>query len=170
MVHNWLFTTSSRAMFNLWQHLQHIKHYYYVSTPGPDSVMGWKGTGEGDVTTSYPRASENSAGEKLYFHESGSFELDANQYRLDTNNEFIWQRIDDGRVRLFHSRFGRDNQVELFDLIPQPSTNQWVSEASHLCGDDLYSGSVSLVEGQLEFIWQITGPRKDEHLHYIYKE
>jgi hypothetical protein len=132
--------------------------------------MGWKGEGEGTVTTTLSNSSDSITDDKLYFHESGSFVLDANQYKLDTNNEFIWQRIDSDRIRLFHSRFGRDNQVELFDLIPEPTTNQWVSEASHLCGDDLYSGSVAINNGQLEFIWQITGPRKDEHLHYIYKE
>jgi hypothetical protein len=132
--------------------------------------MGWKGEGEGTVTTTLSSSSDSITDDKLYFHESGQFVLDANQYKLDTNNEFIWQRIDADRIRLFHSRFGRDNQVELFDLIPEPTTNQWVSEASHLCGDDLYSGSVAINNGQLEFIWQITGPRKDEHLHYIYKE
>ncbi len=132
--------------------------------------MGWKGTGQGVVNTNYESDFIGSVDDMLYFRESGTFVLDVNQHQLETNNEFIWHRVDAERIRLFHSRFGRDNQVELFDLIPQPSTNNWVSEASHLCGDDLYSGSVSLVDGKLEFIWQITGPRKDEHLHYIYKE
>lgn len=158
-------TGPSLCMFDLWHCLSTIQHYHYVSTPGPKSVMGWKGVGKGAVVST-----TSDDGDTLFFQESGLFVLDANQHRLKTRNEFIWQRINKHRIRLFHGRFGRENAVQLFDLTPDYASKQWSNESSHVCGDDLYNGLIFLENNELEFTWRITGPRKNEHLHYTYKE
>lgn len=148
-------------MFDLWSALQSIGQYSYESKPGTKSVMGWAGVGHGSVSL---RLEENI----LFFTETGQFVLAQNGHKVETNNEFIWQRLSDSRIRLLHSRFGRDQQVELFELVYNSESEQWESEEAHLCGDDIYSGKVIKGDQGIEFFWSITGPRKQENLHYRY--
>ena len=149
-------------MFNLWNSLQLVTHYEYESTPGPDSMMDWAGAGAGTVNC-------DKSPERLYFKEHGQFTLAKSGRQVETQNEFIWQRLGDMRIKLSHSRFGRDKQVELFDLVYDPATDEWLSEAAHVCGDDLYSGKAIWTDGMIHFFWEISGPRKQEKLHYRYK-
>ncbi|GAD90445.1 hypothetical protein VHA01S_043_00390 [Vibrio halioticoli NBRC 102217] len=149
-------------MFDLWQELQKINHYHYQSQPGANSVMGWAGAGSGDVTC------ELEDQQTLYFKEAGQFTLQQNGYTVDTQNEFIWQRLNEHQIKLLHSRFGRNNAVELFVLSYHAQTQQWISDAAHVCADDLYSGTVQWQDEAVEFSWTITGPRKQENLHYRY--
>lgn len=150
-------------MFNLWEQLKAITGYEYESAPGSDSVMGWEGSGAGAVT-----ADDSESPDILYFSERGEFTLAAEGRTVETQNEFIWKRMGGECIKLSHSRFGRDKQVELFDLVYDHETDEWRSEAAHVCGDDLYSGSAKQVGGAIHFDWSISGPRKQEHLHYTY--
>lgn len=150
-------------MFDLWAELQLITQYQYESKPGPQSIMGWAGKGSGRVTIKY-----DSPTGHLYFKEQGKFTLEQNDHCIETQNEFIWQRISNTRIRLFHSRFGRENKVELFDLVYDPPSDQWLSESAHSCGDDLYRGKAAGNNKSIDFCWSISGPRKQENLHYSY--
>ncbi len=150
-------------MFDLWQSLKKIQQFSYISTPGKKSIMNWAGAGEGSVTVS-------AEDDVLYFQEKGRFALTDSPKALEVQNEYIWQRIDERRIRLQHSRFGRDNIVDLFDLIYQPATDDWRSEEAHVCGDDLYTGKAYFVNHKIHFYWSIVGPRKDEHLYYCYSQ
>jgi hypothetical protein len=149
------------TMFDLWNSLQRITHYEYESTPGSKSVMGWEGHGSGSVTI-------DPDGSLLYFKETGRFTLTGNGYQMRTQNEFIWEQLSDTRIKLRHSRLGRDNQVELFDLVYNRPADQWLSESAHVCGEDLYSGKAESIADQIHFLWTISGPRKQENLHYCY--
>ncbi|QHI68903.1 DUF6314 family protein [Tichowtungia aerotolerans] len=148
-------------MFNLWNSLPPVTRYEYESTPGPDSAMGWKGFGSGTVDC-------DKSPELLYFKERGTFTLATGGRTVETQNEFIWQRLSSTRIKLSHSRFGRENPVTLFDLVYDPANDQWLSETAHVCGDDLYSGKAAWIDGAVHFSWSISGPRKQESLHYIY--
>jgi hypothetical protein len=150
-------------MFDLWNSLQLITRYEVESSPGSGSQMEWRGNGAGRVTV----FTEETA-ERLYFKEEGTFTLAQSGHRMNAHNEFGWERIGETRIKLSHSRFGRDQQVELFDLVYDDQTGEWRSEAAHVCGEDLYSGNAAWRDGHIEFFWSITGPRKQEHLHYIY--
>ncbi|MEZ9419271.1 hypothetical protein BCS96_15660 [Vibrio breoganii] len=149
-------------MFDLWQQLQLINHYQYQSKPGANSVMGWAGEGSGSVNI------EMEETDTLYFKEQGRFTLEQNGHTVDTQNEFIWQRLDALKIKLLHSRFGRENAVELFVLSYNAVTKQWISDSAHVCGDDLYSGMAKWNNDSIEFNWSISGPRKQENLHYRY--
>lgn len=149
-------------MFDLWKQLQEIAHYQYDSAPGPHSVMGWRGSGTG-------RVEREICGEQLYFTERGTFSPAHGDQCVQTYNEFIWQRLDERRIALSHSRFGRENPVKLFDLVCDPNRALWMSERPHLCGDDLYSGTLAYSDAILHFHWTIGGPRKQESLHYQYR-
>ncbi|GEA51032.1 hypothetical protein VIN01S_18360 [Vibrio inusitatus NBRC 102082] len=149
-------------MFDLWQQLQLINHYQYQSKPGDSSVMGWAGEGSGSVNI------EMEGSDTLYFKEQGRFTLKQNGHTVDTQNEFIWHRLNASKIKLLHSRFGRENAVELFVLSYNTETKQWISDSAHVCGDDLYSGMAKWNNDSIEFNWSISGPRKQENLHYCY--
>lgn len=148
-------------MFDLWSTLQSISQYKYKSEPGVKSLMGWEGEGQGCVTLRLEK-------DKLFFTETGQFILSQNNHKVKTNNEFIWQYLAKNRIRLLHSRFGRDKQIELFELVYHTGTDSWESEQAYLCGDDIYSGKVIKNTHGIEFFWSINGPRKQEKLHYCY--
>jgi hypothetical protein len=150
-------------MFDLWNSLLRVTHYECQSAPGMNSVMGWEGVGTGTVSVDC-----NESSSTLYFTERGEFSFAANQRAVGTKNEWVWQRLSDQRIQLSHSRFGRDKQVELFDLVYQQPEELWLSEAAHICGDDLYSGKAAWFDGAVHFFWTISGPRKQENLHYRY--
>ncbi|OBT06655.1 hypothetical protein A9264_08780 [Vibrio sp. UCD-FRSSP16_10] len=149
-------------MFDLWQQLQLINQYQYQSKPGEKSIMGWAGEGSGQVLI------EKDHQQTLYFKEQGQFTLAQNGYTVETNNEFIWQRLSDNKIKLLHSRFGRENAIELFILSYDAESKQWISDSAHVCGDDLYSGIAIWSNNSIEFTWSISGPRKQENLHYRY--
>ncbi|WP_261816718.1 DUF6314 family protein [Vibrio gallicus] len=148
-------------MFDLWRTLHTITQYQYLSQPGKNSIMGWAGSGKGRVETQLNN-------DTIYFTESGEFILSQNGYKVETSNEFIWSRVSNTRIKLYHSRFGREQKVELFELVYDSDSKAWESEQAHLCGDDIYSGKVLESERGLEFFWTIAGPRKEENLHYYY--
>nr|WP_255771868.1 DUF6314 family protein [Microbulbifer guangxiensis] len=83
---------------------------------------------------------------------------------VSMRNRYRWGRLDD-RVRLEHQR--REEPVLLFELAPV--TAQGLRQvAPHLCGADTYAADLLLHGSEIELIWTITGPRKEERLHYHY--
>lgn len=147
---------SQHRIQTLQQRLLQVRHFHYQSAPGPASIMGWEGEGRGSV-----RIEPLEQG--CLFHESGRF-YPARGTVVDMVNCFEWEFGKD-RVRLSHRR--RGEAVYLFDLVAE-STSSWRSVTPHHCGDDLYSGVLTLQDDHLALHWRVTGPRKDEHFHYVY--
>ncbi len=148
---------SEQRIQRLWALLHTIDAFSYTSRPGPDSLSGWQGEGQGQVTC------ERIGDDELHFIEQGQFSLQGGM-TVDMQNRYIWQKTTSG-IRLSHGR--RGEPVFLFELLPA-AANQWQSAQDHLCINDLYSGE--LVENSKGFTlqWRITGPKKDEHLFYQY--
>merc|ERR1711879_659445 len=102
-------------------------------------------------------------GEACLFHEAGHFHPSKGQ-TIALFNCFEWC-FESSAVRLSHRR--RGSAVYLFHLMPE-GDGRWVSETPHYCGDDVYSGVLTMTDDGLMLDWRVTGPRKDEHFHYCY--
>lgn len=144
----------------LFSRLVKINYFEFESSSGEKSQTGWNGNAKGSVTIKVEQ-------DLIFFKEQGRFKLNCNERETKIENEYIWQEIDSNRIRLFHARFGYDNLVTLFDLIPKDK-NSWYSEKQHVCVDDLYSAELYILNNTIELIWQISGPKKQEKIKYFY--
>ncbi|QIW10972.1 DUF6314 family protein [Francisella sp. LA112445] len=145
---------------DLFSRLAKINCFEFESSSGEKSQTGWNGRAKGNVTIKVEQDS-------IYFKEQGRFTLSNTDRETKIENEYIWQKIDSNRIRLFHARFGYDNLVTLFDLIPKDE-NTWHSENQHVCVDDLYAAELYILDNSIELIWQISGPKKQEKIRYFY--
>lgn len=144
----------------LFSKLTKISNFEFESSSGEKSQTGWNGSAKGSVTIKIEQ-------DLIYFKEQGRFKLNCTERETKIENEYIWQKIDSKRIRLFHARFGYDNLVTLFDLIPKDK-NSWYSEKQHVCVNDLYSAELYILNNAIELIWQISGPKKQEKIKYLY--
>lgn len=148
---------SRERIQQLWAKLQSVAAFSYSSEPGPRSRTGWRGQGQGQVRVEHVSADE------LHFVEQGEFSLQGGQ-TIDMHNRFIWRRTGAG-IELSHGR--RGEPVFLFRLIAT-AEGEWQSAQDHLCINDLYSGTLTENARGFALSWQISGPKKDEHLFYQY--
>jgi hypothetical protein len=110
---------------------------------------------------------EHVDGVTMLFHENGRWSPEGSR-ELTFNNIFRWTRDPDGLlIRLEHLRFGPENPVYLFDLVPE-SGRVLTSAVPHVCQEDLYSARMEVGDGAVHLSWTITGPRKDERIAYSY--
>lgn len=121
---------------------------------------GWQGNGRGAVSV----ASLDSS--SVLFTETGSWKTEEGR-QIDFRNIYRWSDVDDG-IRLEHLRFGPDQPIYLFDLRPV-SMSQWISRSPHVCREDCYKADLVIGSSSIELTWRITGPEKDETIHYIYE-
>ncbi|WP_263081774.1 DUF6314 family protein [Endozoicomonas sp. Mp262] len=149
-----------KVLERFWQGLKAIKFFRYVSSPGKLSQSGWRGEGKGEIDT------EPSGLNHFYMTEKGIFIL-ADGKKLDMCNEWLWCRNEES-ITLYHTRRGRDNPVQLFELIEAPEFPGVIVSRPHFCGDDIYNATVVVREDGVDISWSIKGPRKDEHLSYAY--
>ncbi|WP_390637340.1 DUF6314 family protein [Limnoglobus roseus] len=149
--------TDLQTLPELWSRLHGITCLTFESRS--EAGTGWDGTGRGDV-----RVSELSPN-VLTFEESGAW---SPRVGIETRftNTFRWTAGNDS-LRLEHLRFGVDNPVLLFDLIPSVH-GEWREAESHHCGEDCYSGILKVVGPQIVFTWSVRGPRKQEAIRYLY--
>jgi len=145
---------------NLFEKLAIIKHFKFKAIAGKKSSTNWNGAGEGNVSTSIK---DN----KLFFKEDGFFKLDENPRAIKIFNEYIWTQLSNNRLRLSHSRFGYDSEIILFELKPI-AIEHWVSSEAHVCGNDLYSAELKIINSTIKLSWIIKGPKKDEFIAYTY--
>ncbi|MED7820251.1 MULTISPECIES: DUF6314 family protein [unclassified Francisella] len=145
---------------SLFSKLAKINYFEFESSSGEKSQTGWNGYAKGSVITKVEQDS-------IYFKEQGYFKLDKASREAKIENEYIWQKIDSNRIRLFHARFGYNNLVNLFDLVPKDK-DSWHSENQHVCVDDLYSAELSILDKSIELSWKIVGPKKNELIKYMY--
>lgn len=145
-----------RAVGILWERLAKVSQFSFTASNGPGSATDWRGHGRGTVSV------ERDDG-RLLFREQARF-TSSDGHRLEMQNCYRWTRLP-GSLRLEHLR--RHAPVLLFEL--EPVTEHGFREVEpHLCGADTYRAQLLLRRSQLELIWQIRGPRKNERLHYHY--
>ncbi|WP_091510705.1 DUF6314 family protein [Microbulbifer yueqingensis] len=149
-------SAASRAIEALWGRLAKVSEFSFTASNGPGSATDWRGHARGSVLA------ERDDGH-LLFREQALFTSSEGR-KLDMQNTYRWTRLP-GSLRLEHLR--RSEPVLLFEL--EPVTGQGFREVQpHQCGPDTYTAELLLRRNQLELIWQIHGPRKNERLHYHY--
>ncbi|SEA09868.1 DUF6314 family protein [Microbulbifer marinus] len=146
----------AKALTQLWCRLARVTAFSFTASNGPGSTTDWRGHARGTV-----ELADN--GQQLLFLESAHF-THSDGREMDMRNRYRWTLLPDS-VRLEHLR--RAEPVLLFEL--QPVTAHGFRQvAPHLCGADEYTAELLLHANEIELIWQIHGPRKNERLHYHY--
>ncbi|MFC3291843.1 DUF6314 family protein [Modicisalibacter luteus] len=161
-------------ILQLRRHLSSLVSVSFRSRSGPHSQCHWSGQGNGQIQVA--QAEDDS----LLIHESGHFQLDipapsyehrpvASEPRpIPFRNVFRWRFFED-RVSLSHERRGAESAVWLFDLVAAPGATDLISHRPHLCIDDHYLAKLAFEPDGFNLTWRITGPRKDEQIHYRYR-
>lgn len=149
------------GIIRLADRLTAIRRLDFTSHSGDGSHCGWSGHGQGEVTVSH-------AIDALRFHERGHFRSTQGERTVPFRNVYRWECHAD-HVRLFHERRGETHAVWLFDLVADPASDDLVEACAHLCGADRYSARLTFASEGFDLHWRITGPRKDERLHYRYR-
>ncbi|WP_288131496.1 DUF6314 family protein [Microbulbifer sp.] len=144
------------ALARLWARLGKITAFSFSASNGPGSKTNWRGHGRGEVAVTSDEGN-------LIFSEQAEY-TDGDGHKIRLQNCYRWSR-DDTAIRLEHLR--REEPVLLFSLAPV-TEHGFREVAAHHCGDDIYTAELLLHKDQLELIWQIHGPRKNERLHYHY--
>lgn len=122
---------------------------------------GWNGLGKGSVDAKL--VDENI----LLFQERGTWVSEDNK-ELEFSNVFRWTlQIQQGVITLEHLRFGAQNPVFLFSLVPA-DVNTLESIDAHVCNDDSYFGQVRCDKHFIQFNWRVIGPKKNEEIDYLY--
>ena len=71
-------------------------------------------------------------------------------------------------MRLEHLRFGKNQPIYLFDLVPV-SEGILSSANPHVCQDDCYTARMEYGSDVVQLTWSIAGPEKKETIHYQYR-
>lgn len=105
----------------------------------------------------------------MRFHERGHFHLCGQARPVAFSNVYRWE-VEHDCLRLFHERRGAEQAVWLFDLVAMASSPALIAHQAHACGNDRYSARLTPCDGGFDLAWRIRGPRKDETLHYRYRQ
>ena len=140
-------------LINIWDHLKETTHIQFQAQS--EYSTGWNGTGSGIVTASYPE--ENV----LIYDEQGRWKSPAGR-SYAFKNTYRWILTSSG-LQLEHLRMGVNHPVFLVELEPA-GDNRWESRKPHVCGNDLYTGILTMQESQIDLTWSVRGPKKFEKL------
>lgn len=145
-------------LFDIWKSLSNIKQLHFIAHTRSQSE--WNGYGKGNVQVTL------SANNILIFSERGAW-IAENGQETNFSNIFRWtfDRYG-GKISLEHLRFGVDQPVFLFHLVPRGEYLE--SLDSHFCGEDSYFGQLKLKQKSIQLTWRIIGPKKNERLEYQY--
>lgn len=127
-------------------------------------ATGWNGQGQGAVSIEGPSPDVILFRESGHWHPTGREALPPLQFR----NVYRWTLVDDQTVRLEHLRLGPEQPVFLVDL-QAAAPHKWNTVEPHQCSADRYALQVLVHADGLEMHWSITGPKKDEHIVYVYR-
>ncbi|MEW5248354.1 DUF6314 family protein [Microbulbifer sp. 2201CG32-9] len=145
-----------RALACLWQCLGRVSEFSFTASNGPGSATDWHGHGRGQVVA-------ETAASQLLFEESAHF-THSDGRRVKMQNRYRWTLLQDS-LKLEHLR--RAVPVLLFELAPV-TAHGFRQVTPHHCGRDTYTAELLLHRPDIELIWQIQGPHKNERLHYHY--
>ena len=145
----------------IWQRLTTVRALH--SECRSQLQTGWNGRGEGRVSV------ESPAPTTLVFSEEGHWQNERG-IRFPFRNIYRWtlHTSEPRRIALEHLRFGPQNPVFLLDLVPA-SAHCLRAVTPHVCSEDRYDATLSLIDNTLLFEWTVKGPAKDEHLLYTYR-
>lgn len=144
------------ALAKLCARLAKVRSFSFNASNGPGSATNWRGHGRGDV------AVENF-GAHTVFNEQAKF-TDVDGHKVALNNCYRWTRCVDF-VRLEHVQ--DEQSMLLFNFVPL-TAHGFRHQNAHQCGADTYTADLILHTDEIELIWQIHGPQKNERLHYHY--
>lgn len=145
-----------------WNRLLMVRALEFTARSGAAESTGWAGDGRGVVTV------EEAASHVILFHERGTWSAPDGRETVFTN-VFRWTAAADGcSIRLEHLRFGPQQPVYLFELVPAQDGVLKSSEP-HVCSEDLYAAQLTHDAQCMQLHWTIKGPKKDESIHYRYQ-
>lgn len=142
----------------LWDCLRQVRSLRFNAQSA--STTSWNGSGTGQIVVETPSSNV------IIFSETGMW-IPQGSRETRFTNVFRWSLRGPATVRLEHLRFGPEQPVLLFDLIPLDQQH-WLSATPHQCREDCYSAELQLQESGLILRWAITGPRKQESIEYQY--
>lgn len=153
------------AIIRLQALLPTIRRLDFTSRSGSGSQCAWSGEGQGSVVV------VTCADASVRFSETGHFRLDASTANaVPFRNVFRWTPSRE-QFALSHERRGAEAAVWLFDLIAAGDGERadLVSREAHLCAADRYRARLTFMDDGFDLEWIISGPKKDELLHYRYR-
>lgn len=140
----------------VWQRLSEIKKMHVRASCFRFPPTFQKREGKGQVVPT-------ESGEALVFCEKGQW-----QDSMRFTNIFRWTfDREKGEIVLEHLRFGTEKPIYLFSLVPS-GPHHLKSVTPHECGEDLYSGQLTVSEQTLELSWRIQGPDKNQEVITVY--
>lgn len=145
-----------------WTRLFSVQELTFEARSRAVPNTGWNGSAKGVVQVETVEAGV------ILFHERGAWTPEVGRQTTFTN-VFRWTADPDACfIRLEHLRFGPDDPVYLFDLVP---VDEAVLESSepHVCREDLYAARMEFDEETVRLTWTINGPKKAETISYTYR-
>lgn len=149
-------SAASNVIAALWDRLAKVTEFSFTASNGLGSATDWRGHGRGTVLV-------ERGEQQLLFRESASF-TSSGGHEVALQNSYRWTRLPQS-LQLEHLR--REEPVLLFELEPV-TEHGFRAVQPHLCGEDTYTAELLLRKSEMELIWQIHGPHKNELLHYHY--
>ncbi len=145
-----------------WQKLCQVQTLCFsAKSKSQNLTTGWNGLGKGSVEVKKVDA------HTLLFQEKGSWTSEDNK-QFAFSNVFRWTlHTHEGAIRLEHLRFGIQNPVFLFALVPMDE-HTLESLDAHLCKEDSYFGQLRCDKHFIQLNWRIIGPKKNEEIDYLY--
>ena len=121
--------------------------------------MGWNGVGLGVVSVTEPSDGV------LLFDEVGIWSP-VTGHESTFTNVFRWSRLGEA-LRLEHIRYGPEQPVFLFELVPD-NAGVWREVSPHICREDCYAATMTVAGTTLQVKWNVNGPRKQASIRYDY--
>jgi len=150
-------------LISFWERLKIVKVCTRFVRPKSMSKIGQDRVGKGQVLVA-PSIDTTT----LLFHEVGSWQAVGSQRDISFKNVFRWNLDQNkGMVSLEHLRFGFDQPVFLFYLIPIKK-NLLTSLDFHVCKEDIYFAAILWDNDSIRLKWRIVGPKKDEAIDCCY--
>lgn len=148
---------NQNLLFRIWERLRNINQVVFQFR----SQKGGEGIGRGEVLV------EDRKDGKLIFRENGTWR-GLNHQEFNFRNVFRWTlNWVEGFLTLEHLRFGIQNPVFLFHLVPA-SEKSLESVDAHLCGQDTYFGQIFIKPIAIDLSWRVLGPHKNDEIIYSY--
>lgn len=145
-----------RVLARLWERLAKVREFSFTASNGPGSRTDWHGHGRGKVAVALE-------GGQLLFAETARFTAHEGA-ALELQNCYRWTLLEE-RLRLEQLR--RRQPVGLLEL-QSVTANGFRQIEEHRSAGNRCSAELLLHKSEIELIWQIRGPRRNECLHYHY--